>query len=841
MFCELIYTRCRQGIDILKGGNSGDGFKVYSCTPELMNGETDLPFLLKFAGEKQSYSESAFMDDAYLYFVPDRGDNFLLNFHPVSHDPDAKGDYAHRGGNFVNQLLAGDFTSIYPYKLFRDNVVWTAQQKGEAYYYENTPEPLPARSDIENPAGQFRFDELRKFIDDGRKDALRAAVSFLVSQYEMEPENRKFLVIRDESSTNLEKWIAAIECAFSPRMASSIPFATRMDRFASTNRYTVNSSGVYQTQIDLQNPNHKLRYRAMIVGVDERDTSNIAAARPLANSSFVLLDGKEKRALFDAKPSSGYFNLITSFNDSHRSFCCEFLQTINILAPSSDIYTFYETYLRFESPSLPSAICVGKMLSHLGKYRLFNSRKLQSIYKRVAAELPRFIEEDFPSALQIMNWLRTVAVIVDDQSANQRLTEIVCGVFGAHVFVKSNAEKTYALWSHIQNSEFTADAAGYIVDPTTLRANASAFEKFRLPDAIAFVTIYFDSAAFLGTVGTPDMKSIVSYGLQRCYRQDDSESAGMVLKALANVNRSGIQDMVLAVVGGTDEAFSKFVIGCYIKYDAIVVKSETAMLQLIKRLNEMNAPHLIKTVFVCRINYLDTPHDVEQFVNVMEVQQLNKEDKKTLFEAVDGKIRLNEKGWATVARSIQHRKPQDAKCGRSAHLYALEILSDINKRRKFAELFEKLSTQGFPCETNQSYVHALNNLFLKGPMNQGEFVFLVQLYKQAPWEYFADLASAVVQNISKWKDKWSILIDLAAKTHDAMMYDVIVRTLVERKANDRYLSRLGDMLSKTSQPYFKRLAERVREDIRSNKTQSGFRRFFNFFLGGDEDDKRGKK
>lgn len=82
----------------------------------------------------------------------------------------------------------------------------------------------------------------------------------------------------------IELWIAAIQSAFSPRMASGLPFATRLDKFTNTNKYTVNLNGQYQAQMNLQDPNQRLRFRAMIVGVDERDRVNTAAVRQLANS-----------------------------------------------------------------------------------------------------------------------------------------------------------------------------------------------------------------------------------------------------------------------------------------------------------------------------------------------------------------------------------------------------------------------------------------------------------------------------------------------------------------------------------------------------------------------------
>ena len=121
MYSELIYTRCRQGIDILKGGRPvlSDGFKVYSCSKDILDGDVaDLPLLFNMAQSKQTYSDPNFMDDVYIYAVPDKGRNILVNFHPIPFDRDAKGDYSHRPGNFVNQVFVGGFGDVYPFELF---------------------------------------------------------------------------------------------------------------------------------------------------------------------------------------------------------------------------------------------------------------------------------------------------------------------------------------------------------------------------------------------------------------------------------------------------------------------------------------------------------------------------------------------------------------------------------------------------------------------------------------------------------------------------------------------------------------------------------------------------
>ncbi|MDR0663143.1 MAG: hypothetical protein LBF80_03570, partial [Spirochaetaceae bacterium] len=493
MFSELIYTRCRQGIDILKPGKtiSGDGFKVYSCTPALMkDGGADLPFLFDAVQKRQPCNDPDFMDDAYLYFVPDKGERFMVDFHPVPYDPNAKGDYSHRGGNLVNQIIAGDFSGFYPFELFRDDDLWNAKGRGEAYYYETPPAPLPAR-DVENPAGQINTDDIAAFISDGRKEAFMAAVSFLISQYEQPPENRKFLVIRDESSEKIELWIAAIELAFSPRMASAIPFATRMDKFASANRYTVNQMGVYQTQINLQDPNQKQRYRAMLVGVDQRDRVNTAAARPLVNSPFVLLDGKEKRAAFEADTSHRYYRLISAFDHKHRTFCREFLQMLDIATPSSDIYRLFDCFTVLkDTDSLPNVQTLEKILSELGRYGVFKSPELLNLYNRIKAELARFLRDDLNSALHIIEWLQKVSKVVGDNDAPRQFTGIVCKEFAEQVFNKPDARRIAGLWESIRNTEFASGVAEYLVALSTLQTYKEHTRRFSTTDRITFVLVY---------------------------------------------------------------------------------------------------------------------------------------------------------------------------------------------------------------------------------------------------------------------------------------------------------------------------------------------------------------
>lgn len=359
MYSELIHTRCRDGIDITKkgarisGGSTG-GFKVYSCSPEILeSGTVDIPLLDSLRQSKQSYSDPEFMDDAYLYLVPDHGAEFLMDFHPLHYDSSLQtGDYPHRPGNYINQIFIGDFADIYPYETFADPDIWDAQKKDEAYYYMNTPEPLPERDIGSSTGGRISVGDVAKFISEGRRELLKEALAFMLSQYGLPPEERKYLVILDIDSYCIELWIAAVELAFSRKMAARLPFATRLDRHVSANRYTVDLYGNYQTQINLQSKVQKQRWRAMIVGIDERDKANASGINVLANSPYVMLDGIRKTISSHFTAEHPYFECVTAYDKAHFDFTEGFLRSMDLNVPHPSVLDVYDMYmlLRKELP-----------------------------------------------------------------------------------------------------------------------------------------------------------------------------------------------------------------------------------------------------------------------------------------------------------------------------------------------------------------------------------------------------------------------------------------------------------------------------------------------------------
>lgn len=418
MYSELIHTRCRDGIDIRKGGvpvsgGSTGGFKVYACSPAIFDdGYADIPLIDDLRQSKQSYSDPEFMEDSYIYMVPDKGMRCLMNFHPRHYDSGNKaGDYPHRPGNYVNQMFIGSFSDIYPFETFRNAGVWDAQLRGEQYYYANAPEN-PEMRDLAGEEGVISIDRIADFISDGRKEILKEAIAFIVGQYAMTAEERKYLVILDRNAYRIELWIAAIELAFSRSMASGLPFATRLDRFASTNIYTVDLNGNYQTQINLQSNQQRRRWRAMIVGADERDRANASAVSCQANAPYAVLDGINKTITAESDTEHRYYECAISYDPEHFVFTEGFLGMIDTDTPCAEmtaLFDAFELIERYMKSGSQADLTAG--IRALSKFRIRESEYLKNLCVRISSDLENIIGRDTVTGFELIRWLTEVSAL----------------------------------------------------------------------------------------------------------------------------------------------------------------------------------------------------------------------------------------------------------------------------------------------------------------------------------------------------------------------------------------------------------------------------------------------
>lgn len=431
MYAELIHTRCRDGIDIRKGGapvsgGSTGGFKVYACSPAIFEaGYADIPLIDDLRQSKQSYRDPEFMDDSYIYMVPDNGMKCLMNFHPWHYDSSNKtGDYPHRPGNYVNQMFIGSFNDIYPFETFRNQGVWNAQSRGEEYYYTNSPDNLGMR-DIAGEEAVISTDRIADFIIDGRQELFKEAVAFIIAQYALPAEERRFLVILDRNSYRIELWIAAIELAFSRRMAAGLPFATRLDRFSSANIYTVDLNGNYQNQINLQSSQQKRRWKAMIVGVDERDKANASSVLSLTNAPYAVLDGISKTITAHSDIEHRYFDCAAAYTGEHFVFTEGFLEMIDADRPCAemtaafDTFELIETYMKCGSEeSLISGI------RELSRFRIRGAEYLRRLCVRIRSELETIIGHDSVAGFELIRWLADVSSLTGEDYVSVNVKEL---------------------------------------------------------------------------------------------------------------------------------------------------------------------------------------------------------------------------------------------------------------------------------------------------------------------------------------------------------------------------------------------------------------------------------
>lgn len=833
MYSELIYTRCRQGIDILKGGRSilSDGFKVYSCSGEILNGDSeDMPLLFNTVQSKEPYSDPAFMDDAYVYAVPDKGHRIMVDFHPVPFDKNAKGDYAHRPGNFVNQAFVGDFEDVYPFELFGNNGTWDAQLRGEAFYYENEPSPLEPRRELSDSGGSITSSDIARFIADGRKDAVKAAITFIIEQYRLPPESRKYLVIRDESSGFLELWIAAIESAFSPRMASGLPFATRMDKFVTTNRYTVNQNGLYQTQINLQDPKQKQRFRAMIVGVDERDKTN-ASVRSLPNTPYVILDGKLRKFDYAADTSSGYYTLVTSHDERHAGFCREFLQMLDIKQPTADVLKLYDAYVALEGVFSGSTVRrIASGLAVLENYKMLPCAYLSGLYSAIKGDLSRYLKENLLDAFTVLKWLQKIAPIAGDEKASEAFEAIVSSAFADCVYGEPLGKRTTEFWTSIRNSGFLDAAASHLVRGETFKSYETAVVKYDADAWIAFCQVFLPCAVKAHSY-TPDrLCQVAKASIDACLDAGDSKKALQIAEMMHQLDAQVSKDLLLNIACEADTRKPEHYIWLLLRTDSGLARSDKAIFDLAQFLQQREQDRLCGYVLEYRAKSLSVPSDMVRFLEaLLKNPMLKGRDLSAIYTAMDSRLRLDDKNSVQVAALLQETRSEKTSCPVSAHICALDALGARKGRGSLADEFESYAKQGFPNVEDEDYVARLAKSLLNSKLSGNDFEIIVGMI--APSTIYAHALSREIIGMTTERNSyaWNVLIDAFAQKGGAAAAGILSDELMEARKSDRQLDQLQGMLnSRKAQDWFSQVIKSIQDERERSVPKSGFGRLFGF-------------
>lgn len=349
MLNQVIYTRCSPHRELKQNGkvSFSSGFGVFSMSRELFGqlNATELDILGHSYSMKNGSNplKEIGLFHSYEYKMMHPG-CYAMTFEfsrPIGMD---------RGGNYVKQSLIGA-PEGYPYEWFgAEN--WDACKKEESAYYLNSSAreeaPFLPQCDPRPKNGNITLDAIRRFVSDGRQDAVKAAVWFVQNEMKKPENERKVMLIRD-TSENVQFWIAAIQRAFSPELAAQISFSTNISRLNAQPDaalfYCTDQAGNFRQFMN--NPTQFTRHPyQLIAGFHPKDaTCSVAKAFP--NSNFVILEGVEKRAAFttDASvPSAAYYRDLVLYDDNILDFCAEVLPCLNVHSFDCDFTTLYDAY-----------------------------------------------------------------------------------------------------------------------------------------------------------------------------------------------------------------------------------------------------------------------------------------------------------------------------------------------------------------------------------------------------------------------------------------------------------------------------------------------------------------
>lgn len=833
MYSELIYTRCRHGADIKTGRRSNsEGYGVYSYSPQIRDGGVvDLPLLDYMASSKQPFRNPEFMDDAYLYAVPDKGQNIMVNFHPRRQGEETIGTHDVRSGNYINQIFIGSFQEFYLFELFGNRETWDAQTRGEVFYYENEPQPLACRLELNAMIGSITVDDIKRFVLDGRRDAVKAAVAFLIEQYGLPPENRKYLVIRDESSSFLELWVAAIELSFSPRMSSGLPFATRMDKFMNTNRYTVNQNGLYQVQMNLQDPKQKQRFRAMIVGVDERDRANISAVRAIPNAPYVILDGKSRTIDYSADTSSTYYSLVTSYDERHIVFCREFLQMLDIGQPTKNVLKLYDAYIVLNSDfSSHSALKVADTLAMLDAQQMLPCTYLSRLYNGIKKAFPHYLKEDLLSAFTILKWLQKAASLVGDAQAVKEFDMIVGKAFADCVYGDPLGRETSEFWSGIGKSAFADVAADYLTNGEIFDSHRPDTAKYGADDWIAFCRIYLPCAKKANVYTADGICDAVRSGLDTCIHLAGTEKALEICRLMFQVDPAVSTELLVQLSLETDGHLSKQYMWLLLRSDTRLVSTDRTAIDFVHYMQKQDREELCGYIMEYRANVIKQPSEMEYYLDALLGDPTFRDiDLSKIYAILDSKLRLNDRSSIRMATKLQETRSRNDVCSISAHICALNALGEKGRRNSILTEFKSYAKQGFPSIEDGEYIERLVKALLSSKLGEDEFYLAIDMLVSSP-PYMRTLSREVIGiTTARNSYAWNVLISALSARRNPMTITVLSDECLAARKSEKQMNQLLDMLdSINARAYFSAVVDDVQQRKELTSPKLGLGRFFGF-------------
>ncbi|MCD7884653.1 MAG: hypothetical protein LUI87_13240 [Lachnospiraceae bacterium] len=354
MLNQLIYTRCYPHRELKDHGqiDKKDGFGVFSFSEELMadpesvRADLLLKSVSKRSGSKENSRAGMFTVYEYLKVGPDC---YAL----VREDTRARTtqeNTARRSGAFIRQCFVGKPKGFLCQWFGAD--AWDAHLKSEDAYYldRNSGEEPPWLDRIpDEPSGGYvDFNKIRQFVSDGRREALREGLWFLLGEYDQPAEKRRVLLIRD-TPENVELWVAAFACALPVSMAAEFSFVTnRSNLSAQLNGelfYYTDEAGHYFPAGAGSTASLKRHPYCMIVGFHPQDEfcSGLQTSAP---GRYEMIDGTAKKACFssEGEAGGGFYEAADHYDMRLYQFYEEVLSHLNLHSPGRAVARAFDAW-----------------------------------------------------------------------------------------------------------------------------------------------------------------------------------------------------------------------------------------------------------------------------------------------------------------------------------------------------------------------------------------------------------------------------------------------------------------------------------------------------------------
>lgn len=573
MLDQIIYTRCFPHRDLKNKGQviRMDGFGIFSMSRQFI---TDPPIesfdllqsrLALQNGAKEASPVGLF--NSYEYF--DLSDNvYAISYEvarPHCKEPRSNGQ-SHRTGTYIKQCFVGNVEG-YPCDWFGSSE-WNAHLKTEnEYYLDNTPNAIPEfLGQVTNRPGGGYINRaiLKNFAADGRTEAVKAGIWFLMQEYSKPENERKVLLIKDVPE-NVEKWIAAIMYGFSEKMARSISFTTNRSKLGTQADnvlfYYTDRNGHFCPMLNRSIEQIRHPYN-MIVGFHPKDNF-CSSIRQMPTSNFGIIDGTSKTVSFevDALIHRAYFAAVIQYDEDIQDFCELVLPSMPKEEITAGIPELYDAckYL-LDSDHKADRWDYRGALSSIKSMTQFGISDNVPLNQYIVAEsmkaYVRFVDEDERQGYILLRELWKIARTIGHE---YDITGCLADRLSSRLNdLRMNGSGLAATWYAIQNTDMLSviqPALLSLFNDTELGVYRAAFERVATGTVFVLLDIFFhmldrEYGGILAILQSDEKYEFVCRGVIALI--DDKNNLNKVL-ATINTSQDLMNGIVLSVSEYLDE------------------------------------------------------------------------------------------------------------------------------------------------------------------------------------------------------------------------------------------------------------------------------------------------